>query len=129
VFDRHVDPASWPAFADPYEQDAPVEARARAYLHANCAFCHQAAAEYGQGSMDLRAFGPTSSMNILCRGTGDPDVDLRGALVYPGDPDRSLLVARMGALDARMPPLGSARIDDKGLDLVTRWVSGFDSCL
>ena len=72
-----------------------IEARARAYLHANCSHCHRP----GGGSpvaMDLRyttSLAATKTCGITPTGS---DLGIAGAkLVAPGDPPSSLLVRRM----------------------------------
>jgi hypothetical protein len=44
--------------------------------------------------------------------------------VRPGDPERSLLLARMGVrgTGTAMPPLGTHQVDEEGLATVTSWV-------
>ena len=126
IFDRAVDPHATPRLTDPYDDTAPVELRARSWLHTNCSFCHNASID--PTVMDLRAFIPTSKMNALCHESGDLDVDVRTRIV-PGQPDNSAVVFRIGSPnDLRMPPLGSARVDVAGVDVVSQWVSTLDSC-
>jgi hypothetical protein len=58
------------------------------------------------------------------------ELDLDGALVItPGDPARSVLSQRLRATgDARMPPLGSVRIDEQGAALVDAWIESLATC-
>ncbi|HEX6995511.1 MAG TPA: PQQ-dependent sugar dehydrogenase [Gammaproteobacteria bacterium] len=116
-----------PALAAPSDQDAPLDARARAYLHASCAHCHRGAG----GALDLR-------YDTLLDRTGACDVppergDLGIAdarLIAPGDPERSVLLARIERRDAlAMPPLASTRVDADGAALVRAWIESLESCL
>lgn len=107
----------------------PVEQRARAYLHANCSFCHRPQGG-GGGTIDLRyatAFGSTTACN------GAPqagDLGIPGAkIVVPGDPSKSILVLRPKRTDAfRMPPLATTVVDPAGTTLLEQWVSGLGTC-
>jgi uncharacterized repeat protein (TIGR03806 family) len=127
LFDRPIDPATASAFADPHDTAAPLEARARAYLHANCSSCHRSWAS--MGGMDLRATVPLAGMNLLCRPSLDGDLDLQPFAILPGDPGASRLVARMAATDAaRMPPLGSSRTDAAGFGIVSEWITSLSGC-
>lgn len=129
ILDRPIDIATAPALADPYDTSLPAEPRARSYLHANCSFCHGALGTM-QGLIDLRAFVPISSMNVLCRAVSyGAEETAPSALVLPGDPARSLLVTRMGDRgDLSMPPLGSARVDAAALEAVTEWIASLAGC-
>lgn len=119
--------ADRPALPDPFGA-APLEPRARAWLHSNCAPCHQQG--LGQGAADWRywlSFADTQSCNAAPQ-HGDLGVD-GGALVVPGHPERSLVSARLHALDTRrMPPLGSLKVDDQGAALVDAWLSSLTTC-
>lgn len=117
-----------PALASPDDAGAPLGARARAYLHANCAHCHRGSEIEG---LDLR-------YGTLLEQTGACDAPpLRGDLgianariIAPGDADRSVLLARLERRDAlAMPPLGSTRVDTEGAALVRAWIESLDRCL
>ena len=66
--------------------------------------------------------------------TWRPRVAISGSssarLIAPGDAARSVLVvARAGRRDAAgMPPVGSALVDDAGVDLLGEWIGGLSSC-
>jgi hypothetical protein len=53
-------------------------------------------------------------------------------ILAPGAPENSILVARISrrgtALPGQMPPLASARIDEAGVAVVTRWVRATTVC-
>lgn len=100
-----------------------VEQRARAWLHANCAYCHQPEAT-GQGDMDLRFTTPLEQMNICDVppqfGSFDT-VDARR--IAPGDPKRSMLLRRIRSRSfIRMPPVGPLTPDKEGAALVEAWI-------
>jgi uncharacterized repeat protein (TIGR03806 family) len=121
-------PSALPVIPDP-QGSAPLAERARAYLHSNCAYCHQPG-------------GPTT-VNIDFRyttslaGTNSCDVaPLIGDLgianarrIAPGDAARSVMIARVNrtGTDA-MPPLARHTIDTAGVQLLTDWVNGLQNC-
>lgn len=97
----------------------PLEERARAYLHANCSHCHRPLGP-GGGSTDLRATIPRDAMRLCGQGTN---------VIEPGQPDASPLLARASRRgDGQMPPLGSHRVDEAGVDLLRQWIASLDSC-
>lgn len=107
--------------------DAPLEARARAYLHANCGICHQPDG-LGRGDLDLRY---TAAETGGC-GAEPTEGDLGVAgvkVIDPGDPANSAIALRMRALDAkRMPPLASAVVDEEGVALIEAWIAAMTGC-
>lgn len=116
--------------ASPYDPLAPLEDRARAYLHANCAHCHRPGG-LGEGQIDLRASTPLRLMNICDQRplTADP-VAGGGVILAPGDPERSGLYLRMTREDPtwRMPPLGTQKLDTQGSQLVAEWIESIEEC-
>lgn len=121
-----------PGDVDPLPQpgdDAPLETRVRAYLDVNCSPCHREEGTGGRADLDLRAAVALADTG-LC---GEPSAGELGLdmprIVVPGDPDRSILVARIGAPgDARMPPLATAVVDEEGTALVRTWIEQLASC-
>ncbi|WP_435008543.1 PQQ-dependent sugar dehydrogenase [Tundrisphaera lichenicola] len=113
--------------ADPTDEGQPLEARARAYLHANCGHCHS---EHGGGSVALRlqANVPLAEMQAIGVRPTRGDFGLTDArIIKPGDPTESTLYFRMAKFGRdRMPHIGSERPDEAGLDLVGRWIIGMD---
>ncbi len=113
--------------ADPTDANQPLEARARAYLHANCGHCHS---DHGGGSVPLRlhfSFSNAAMRAIDVRPTrgdfGLPDA----RIIKPGSPWASILYFRMAKFGRdRMPHIGSDLPDEAGLRLVERWISGMN---
>jgi putative heme-binding domain-containing protein len=111
-------------FANPMDESEPLEARARAYLHANCGHCHT---NGGGGAVDLRLSFPTpvpdmKAVNVLpARGTfGLPEPHI----IKPGDPASSTLYFRMAKFGRdRMPHLGAEQPDEQGLRLIEQWIA------
>ncbi len=113
---------------DPYG-DAPADDRARAWLHAQCAHCHQPGGFVSPEVLhDLRFATPLSDAH-LCREPKHGSYGERDAVVVePGDPDASLLVQRLEVEGVyRMPP-GTLVGDREGIALVRAWIEGMDGC-
>ncbi len=110
--------------ARPGDEGAPLGDRARAWLDANCSSCHRPDGP-AYASIDLRARTPLSETEACDVAPSQGDLGLEDArIIAPGDPDRSVLAARIASLGPRrMPPLGTARVDEQGLALVRAWIS------
>lgn len=117
------DESKLPRLADPRNPREPLDARARGYLHANCAHCHR----FGGGGSayvlldddkplhDTKAVGLPPQQGSF----GIPDAQI----IAPGDPYRSALFYRMATIGpGRMPHVGSEIVDVAGLDLVHDWI-------
>src|SRR6476660_809970 len=96
----------------------PLEARARSYLHTNCAHCH---VDGGGGSVDLRLHHSVTNDEMKAIGVRASRGDFalpNAAIIKPGDPWASTLYFRMAKFGRdRMPHLGSERPDETGLDV------------
>jgi uncharacterized repeat protein (TIGR03806 family) len=118
-----------PALTDPSDTGADLDDRARAYLHTNCAQCHQPGGPT-PSTMDLRYTTALSATNA-CNATplqgrlGNPNA----LLIAPGEPSNSLVIERMTRRDIHgMPPLGSTVVDTAGVTLLTNWINGLATC-
>jgi uncharacterized repeat protein (TIGR03806 family) len=111
---------AWPDLAT-----APVDdvTAARAYLHSNCAMCHQPQGP-GNASIDLRFGTNVEDMGLVDQVPGQWNLGVyKGKLVVPGEPERSLLYVRMQMTDAKgMPPLAHNVQDAKGLERIAAWI-------
>ena len=99
--------------ADDAAQPQFYTTRVAPVFQANCARCHGGLNHRGGLNMDTRAG--------LLKGGHD------GAVIVPGDPDKSLLVRLMrheGPADdpMPMPPAPRAKVADADIELVARWV-------
>lgn len=112
------------------EASASVEARARAYLHANCSMCHRPGGTAAQAEIDLRASISLRRMNLCNVEPILGDAGHEGSrLIAPGDASSSVLLLRMRDSRAgRMPPLATSRIDDKAVALVAEWIESMKTC-
>jgi hypothetical protein len=107
----------------------PVDVRARAYLHANCSFCHRPNST-GRGPADFRFSTPLAQTGVCNATPQEGDLGITNArLLVPGEPGRSILSVRMHSLGAsRMPPLASRVEDTGGAGVVDMWISSLTNC-
>src|SRR5262249_57198887 len=104
--------------ADPSDAGQPLEARARAYLHANCGHCHS---DHGGGSVALRlhfSFSNAAMKAIGVRPTRGDFALADARIIKPGDPWASTLYFRMAKFGRDpMPHIGSDLPDEAGVRL------------
>ena len=122
-------PSQLAALQNPQNTNAPLEARARAYLHANCSHCHRPGGP-GGGPADFRADVAFAQMGVC---NADPATGSLGVnnvkLLTPGNPNLSLISLRMHDTVAyRMPPLTSSLVDTQGSALIDTWITSLTSC-
>lgn len=108
---------------DPHES---LDGRARAYLDANCAHCHNPRGVASNSGLFLSLeergapqIGIGKGPVAAGRGSGDLKVD-----IAPGDPDASILAYRMASTEpgVMMPELGRSLTHDEGLALIRDWI-------
>lgn len=124
----------YPAFAR-RDDEGDDEHWVRSYLHANCSSCHRPGGGSNAG-IDLRyriAPGELLSladMNACDVAPSGGDLGLsNAAIIAPGFPDRSVLLARMGRRgELQMPPLGSSEVDALAVERVRRWIAELPAC-
>jgi len=119
-----------PALVDPTDSTAPLEDRARSYLHVNCASCHQPGGWTPPNmTMDLR-YGIPLTEAAICgvpiQFMGDiANTELR---LDPGNPWESHLYIRMrGGGLGKMPQFG-AFVDPTGTALIGAWIHEMSGC-
>jgi hypothetical protein len=114
------------AYADTTQ---PVALRARAYLEANCAHCHN---DHGgraaPSGLNLMIENETPGTLGFCKrpfsaGGLPPQYDYD---VVPGHPELSILPFRINSNDpeVKMPELPLTTIDPVAVDLATQWIAG-----
>lgn len=118
------DPVGRPKLVNPYDPAANIDARARSYLHANCAMCHVEAGG-GNAAIDLEFFTALDKTRALDVTPLHATFDLKNPrLIAPGDSDRSVLLHRMKIRGSgQMPPLASGVVDEQGVDLMRKWIA------
>jgi uncharacterized repeat protein (TIGR03806 family) len=109
---------------------ATLEHRARAYLDANCAHCHNPAGAADTSALHLNIDAPLDRLYGICkppvavgRGSGDRPFD-----IVPGRPDDSILVFRMEHTDPAiaMPELGRSLVHAEGVAVVRDWIAALN---
>ena len=99
---------------------APLAARVRSYLDANCSYCHRPGV-VTQVAFDARYDIPLAEQGLLHGRLRWPSVPRpRDFLVLPGDARRSEIHRQLAA--GRMPPLGTALVDHQAADLLATWI-------
>jgi uncharacterized repeat protein (TIGR03806 family) len=108
---------------------APLQDRAKAYLHANCAHCHRPGGT-GRGPLDARFTTLFGDMRLCNEPPALGDLGVPGAtLLTPGDHLESVAWLRMSQRgDGAMPPLASEVVDVAGRDLLQQWIAGLTTC-
>ncbi len=125
-------PSAWPRTAVWNDRAQPFDARARAYLDANCGHCHSRAGFASNSGLYLNLEEPQASPAwgigkrpvAAGRGSGDLAFD-----IAPGDPEHSILVFRMASTDpgVMMPQIGRSVVDREGLALIRAYVASLKS--
>jgi uncharacterized repeat protein (TIGR03806 family) len=121
-----------PVWNDPSTGD--VDARARAYLQANCSYCHDGSGGEGRTS-GLVLLGTTTDPTALgiCKrpiAAGNAATGLTFDIV-PGQPRQSILIVRVTATQPSlaMPELGRSLEHTEGVELLTQWIAAMSgSC-
>ena len=120
-----------PGLARPSDAAASLEARASAYLAANCSSCHHAGASFLGGGETWNASPGVDARRARARRRASPQhADgpalglINAPLVDPGNPAGSVLMARVKSNDPdlRMPPLGRNMVDEEGARLLEQWI-------
>ncbi len=115
------------------DESQPLDARARAYLDANCSHCHSNVGPADTSGLDLRPSTPPGPSYGRCKapiaaggGSGGRPYD-----IVPGEPGKSITLFRMETTDpaAMMPELGRAVVHEEGVALIREWIEGMEgSC-
>jgi uncharacterized repeat protein (TIGR03806 family) len=125
-----TDPPAQPRIPDPADGSAPLEQRARAWLHTNCSQCHRPGGPT-PSTMDLRyttGLNQTGACNATAL-SGDLGIGAAARLIAPGSAANSVIVNRISRRDANaMPPVGLNVLDTAGVTLLTQWINGLSGC-
>ena len=105
--------------------------RARAYLDANCGYCHNRAGLASNSGLyltleesDPHALGLGKRPVAAGRGSGGLEV-----AIAPGHPEASILLYRMASDEpgVMMPQLGRSVVHTEGVELVRAYIAGMKS--
>jgi uncharacterized repeat protein (TIGR03806 family) len=119
------DPEKLSKLANYKDPHASLDARARSYLHANCAHCH---CKWGGGNAEFQLVAtlPLAETGTLGTRPGQGLFDLQDPrILIAGDPARSMVYHRMTKLGlGRMPHIASNQIDRDAVKLIKEWIEG-----
>lgn len=124
MFTPALDPAAIPTMPkSPALGDvtAPLQDRARSWLDSNCGYCHRPGGV--NAGFDARWETPYEQQGFVGTAVRD-DLGVPGMVVlFPGDPTRSALAVRAGAVGAiGMPPLAKSLPETPGVNVLTSWI-------
>ena len=107
----------------PEDTSASLHARARSYLHMNCAHCHRRG---GGGTAPFELVGDLAleQLNVVDVPPSQGDFGLKAAsVVASGNPYHSVLMYRLVKNGrGHMPQFGPSLIDDSGVILIRDWI-------
>lgn len=119
-----------PAIPDYRDDSLPIDDRARSYLDANCAHCHNDSGRASSSGLfldiditDEHELGVCKTPVAAGGGSGGRPYD-----IVPGAPDESIMIYRMDTTDSsvKMPELPLTTIDPLGVDLVSQWIADME---
>lgn len=118
-----VDPGTTrPALAAADDLSKSLEHRARSYLDANCAHCHQPGGP-ALGTWDARSSTPLTAAGIVNGLLVENGGDDRNRVLVPGNAAHSRLIQRiMQRGPGQMPPIASNERDLGGESLLVEWL-------
>jgi hypothetical protein len=130
IFGAQAAGAAPAPLADPSDVNASIEARASAYLAANCSSCHRPGYSF-LGGTTWNAMPGVLPANRGLVGAVHHNAPMATALGLPnsplitkGNPNASVLIGRIRSTDRdlSMPPLGRTQVDPVGNAVLTAWV-------
>lgn len=111
------------ALIEPTDTTQSIERRARAYLDANCAQCHQPGGS-ALGQWDARSTTPLSLTKIVNGALLTSGASAADRVLVPGDDSHSAMLRHLvGTLAKRMPPVGSTERDLAAESLISSWIA------
>ena len=107
-----------------------LDARARAYLDANCSHCHSDVGPADTSGLDLRPSVPFGPKFGECKTPVAAGGGSGGRLfdIVPGKPEDSIFVYRMQTTEPgdMMPELGRSTSHEEGVALIAAWIAAMD---
>jgi hypothetical protein len=110
---------------------ASLEERARSYLDANCAQCHQPNGPVTHANFDARYDTPLANQNLI-NAVAQSNLGYDNAkIIAPQDVWRSMIYQRMNTTNDiyKMPPLARALIDTNAVQVFTDWINSLPGTL
>jgi mono/diheme cytochrome c family protein len=104
-------------------QFASLEHRARSYLAANCANCHQPGGP-GLGFFDARITTPMGQAGLINGKLNDLKGEPENKVIKAGWLQHSMALKRISTRGiGQMPPIDSTIVDTNGIQLLTEWIT------
>jgi uncharacterized repeat protein (TIGR03806 family) len=105
---------------------ASLDARARAWLDINCAYCHNPNGVASVTGFSLGYDTPENHRLGLCKSPEAAGPATGGRLfdIVPGKPDESILMYRLASTrpGVMMPEIGRSTVDREGMALIRAWI-------
>jgi mono/diheme cytochrome c family protein len=120
---RLKEPGEYSQLKNPYDTNADLTNRVRAYLHANCSHCHTEAGG-GNSAMELPAKTKLADLRIIDVRPQHDTFELPDArIIAPGHPERSVMFRRLSQRGyGQMPPLAITTVDEEAVRLFEAWI-------
>lgn len=122
------DPSTLLALATATNTAYSLEFRARSFLQANCAQCHQPQGTVQNANWDARVTTPTALAGLINGALANNLGDSANAVIVPHSPAHSVLLTRDAIRDGfgdaaiQMPPIDSYLTDSEATNIVTEWI-------
>jgi len=118
------------ALSDPYDESGELKPRARSWLHANCAHCHQPGGGGGKTGLVLHVDEMNPTKLGICKSpvaAGSGAGGLKADIV-PGYPEESIMVRRITSTDpeVKMPEIPNRLVDEPGAELISSWIAAME---
>jgi hypothetical protein len=112
-----------PAMASVTNAAVSLEYRARSYLAANCAQCHQPGGT-ARGFWDARLTTATDQAGLVNGALVNYLGDTNNAVLTPGSLSNSVMLTRISTPGSlRMPPLATTLLDTNAIELLSAWIT------
>ncbi len=112
------------------DESETLDARARAYLDANCSHCHSDVGPADTSGLDLRPHVPFGPSYGACKSPIASGGGSGGRLydIVPGKPEESIFVYRMETTKPghMMPELGRSTSHEEGVALIAEWIAAME---
>ncbi len=109
------------------DKNEPIDQRARAYLHGNCAHCHNPRGTNGINSQLFLNIENDMEFNLgFCKRPGSAGAGGAGRTfdIVPGNAEASILWYRTSLTDGGlMPPLARSLVHTEGLAIIREWIN------
>ncbi len=118
------------SLSDPYDESGEVKPRARSWLHANCAHCHQPGGGGGKTGLVLHVDEMHPTKLGICKSpvaAGSGAGGLKADIV-PGYPEQSIMIRRITSTEpeVKMPEIPNRLVDEAGAELISSWIAAME---